>query len=223
MYLLGFKGAMEALIKAVKSHEKKHKDLQTALRYLDNTVNAICKLEDATELQECSVCLEVMKPEDTVLTQCGHSFHYDCLCDCLVETDNCPVCRHPVDIDKCTKIKDLSGFASANWQDEGRDKQRKKVGSKVMAIVDLLNKILTEKPGDKIIIFVQWDKIRDSIANAIGLVLGFKPLVLQGSTLSRGKTLNIFQNNKAKQDRILLLSLDKSASGNMINYKNHKH
>lgn len=45
---------------------------------------------------ECSICLEELNSEHAVtIKSCGHSFHQDCITECLTKTMKCPNCRAP--------------------------------------------------------------------------------------------------------------------------------
>lgn len=179
--------------------------------------------------------MDDMLPENTCLTPCAHAFHLDCLTDCLRVNAMCPVCRRPnLTIKQCTLIKDLQNHIEdkkkpqeqPKAKDENdpavkREKMRKKVGSKILAIVDLIEQLRRDKPGEKIVIFIQWDKIRHSLVKAIETAMAFKPHILQGSTTARAKTLSVFQTGSEKSDQLLILSLERSASGINLTCANH--
>ena len=45
---------------------------------------------------ECPVCMVAFdeNPRNTVTTECGHKFHYNCLFNWNKDNSNCPLCRH---------------------------------------------------------------------------------------------------------------------------------
>lgn len=44
---------------------------------------------------ECAVCLSACAgPRDVCVTECGHHFHTSCLCQSVVHSPRCPICRH---------------------------------------------------------------------------------------------------------------------------------
>ena len=42
---------------------------------------------------ECAICLENMEDLDSVILDCGHEFHIDCLASSLMVSTKCPICR----------------------------------------------------------------------------------------------------------------------------------
>lgn len=42
---------------------------------------------------DCTICYEVLKSEDTTLTRCGHLFHKVCIEKWILERPTCPVCN----------------------------------------------------------------------------------------------------------------------------------
>jgi hypothetical protein len=42
---------------------------------------------------ECSICLELMTKEKSVVLNCTHSFHNNCIFTWKSQSDTCPVCR----------------------------------------------------------------------------------------------------------------------------------
>ena len=50
---------------------------------------------------ECSICLNEIDVEDTVLKlDCEHIFHKECLKDWYLKSENknCPICREEIDV-----------------------------------------------------------------------------------------------------------------------------
>jgi len=50
------------------------------------------KRKNKNENQVCSICYEELD-ENTVTTNCGHTFHTVCLCLWLRSSSTCPMCR----------------------------------------------------------------------------------------------------------------------------------
>ena len=179
--------------------------------------------------------MDGLLPVDTVLTQCGHAFHANCLREVLDDAKKqgndqlCPICRAPTSMEQCTKVAELQQQIQGgskekkkeNKADPTREERIKLVGSKITAIVELIEKIRDENPGDKVIIFIQWNRIRASLCDAFFQIFGFQPHVLEGSTAARTTTLNAFQNSKNPEDQVLLLSIEESATGINLPIANH--
>lgn len=48
------------------------------------------------ELNECSICLDSIHPDDQVITTCNHIFHKHCLEPWLEQNKTCGYCREPL-------------------------------------------------------------------------------------------------------------------------------
>eukprot|EP00398_MALV-I-01_sp_L67-1_P000403 gene403-709_t len=211
----------------IKSDETKLGRMESSLRYLNNIIKTLCEAKDVTE---CSVCMEDMQPEDTVLTKCGHPFCNDCIVEALAVNPRCPQCRTPTTFQQCTHVRNMNLFIASQPkqvekvltdEDQKREERRTKVGSKILAIVELIEKLRVDKPGEKIIIFIQWDKIRDSLISAIESVAGFQPLVLKGDVHKRKRDISNFQHGSRQEDQVLVLSMEESATGMNLVCANH--
>ena len=51
------------------------------------------KKEMISNDDQCSICWERMKVDDTVLTPCGHVFHKHCFKQAYFAIEHCPLCR----------------------------------------------------------------------------------------------------------------------------------
>lgn len=94
-----------------------------------------------------------------------------------------------------------------------------KYGSKIAAIVEHVQRLQTREPGCKIICFVQWEDLKRKISSALD---EFKVahLTLHGSVWARRSALTRFQY-EVDCPRMLLLSLQESASGTNLTSANH--
>eukprot|EP00398_MALV-I-01_sp_L67-1_P000730 gene730-848_t len=226
-----------------KQYETELRNLQSALQFFDNKIKEI--MDQAKKEQKgddegcCSICLEEMELEQTIMTKCGHTFHVHCLKECLNTNyhhdyhyhhayqnpmGRCPECRQPVRLDDCMTHKDIQMHEEMQKQrDEAKtvDKRRHQVGSKVFAIVQLLEKIRDEGNGDKVVIFIQWNAIRDTLTEKIKEAMGFPPHVLKGALTNRQNVLRDFNTGKEAKDQVLVLSLEESTSGMNLVAANH--
>lgn len=94
-----------------------------------------------------------------------------------------------------------------------------KYGSKIEAIVRHVQKIQKDDPDCKIICFVQWEDLKRKISSALQ-EFEVQHLTLQGSVWARRSALMQFQY-EADSPRMLLLSLEESASGTNLTAANH--
>ena len=64
-------------------------------KYYDrlNSMNPIPVTFEATD---CAICLSLLQESETILLQCGHTFHKSCIIEWGNISDNCPICRKSV-------------------------------------------------------------------------------------------------------------------------------
>ena len=57
------------------------------------------ELKIFSEIHNCSICLNDIKANSSVVTPCGHLFHQDCLSEWLYTANKhtCPICRENYD------------------------------------------------------------------------------------------------------------------------------
>uniref|UniRef100_A0A7S2LYA7 Helicase C-terminal domain-containing protein n=2 Tax=Zooxanthella nutricula TaxID=1333877 RepID=A0A7S2LYA7_9DINO len=94
-----------------------------------------------------------------------------------------------------------------------------KYGSKIEALVTHVQKLRREDPSHKIICFVQWEDLKRKIGSALE-EFGVEHLSLHGSVWARRAALTRFQFDEGSP-RMLLLSLEESASGTNLTAANH--
>ena len=93
-----------------------------------------------------------------------------------------------------------------------------KLGTKMARLIEYSNKVLDENDNNRIIIFSQWD----SMLKLVSKVLQDKEvnhLILNGSMYVLNSKLRKFKLDKSI--RIILLSMDKAASGLNLTEANH--
>lgn len=125
------------------------------------------------------------------------------------------------------KLRSLSSFqdtlhasqaeAFEELQDEGS--KFAKYGSKIETLVKHTQKIQQADPAAKMICFVQWEDLKRKISSALE-EFGVPHHVLQGSVWGRQAALRRFQYEDSGP-RMLLLSLEESASGTNLTAANH--
>eukprot|EP00398_MALV-I-01_sp_L67-1_P000731 gene731-849_t len=214
-----------------KHFETQLRNQESALEFFNKKINEVMdqikKEQRGDDEGCCSVCLEEMELEQTIMTRCGHTFHEHCLKECLntgYNTSMCPECRQPVRLNECMTYKDMQMHEKILKQREEAkkvDKRRQQVGSKIFAIVQLLEKIRDEGNGDKVLIFIQWNAIRDTLVEKMQQAMGFKPHILKGSLKHCQNVLREFNTGKEAKDQVLLLSLEQSTSGMNLVSANH--
>jgi hypothetical protein len=94
-----------------------------------------------------------------------------------------------------------------------------KYGSKIEKLVKHVLQLQDADPGCKCICFVQWEDLKRKISSAL-TEFGVEHLSLHGSVWNRRAALMRFQY-EADSPRMLLLSLEESASGTNLTAANH--
>jgi len=107
--------------------------------------------------------------------------------------------------------------ASGDLQEEGSNFA--KYGSKIETLVKHAQKIQQDDPTAKMICFVQWEDLKRKISSALA-EFSVPHIVLQGSVWGRQTALRKFQYEEGGP-RMLLLSLEESASGTNLTAANH--
>ena len=167
--------------------------------------NIFVKLAEKLKEEEfCPVCYEKLEDLIKTVTPCGHF-----ICGkCIGEISNmrnhncnsieCPMCRN--DFSK----KELRVIAPENSQNET------KLGTKMARLIEYSNQILESNDDNRILIFSQWD----SMLKLVSKVLKdhhVNHLILNGSMHVLNSKLRKFKLDKSI--RIILLSMEKAASG----------
>jgi len=124
------------------------------------------------------------------------------------------------------KLRSLQAFqqtlqaSRAPFGDPNEPAQRfAKYGSKIEALVRHVQKLQAGDPDCKIICFVQWEDLKRKIGTALA-EFEVEHLTLGGSVWARRAALRKFQF-EADSPRMLLLSLEESASGTNLTASNH--
>lgn len=102
---------------------------------------------------------------------------------------------------------------------EHEGSQFAKYGSKIEMIVKHVQKVQSEDPTAKIICFVQWEDLKRKISKALK-EFQVAHATLHGGVWSRQRVLRRFQY-ESEGPRMLLLSLEESASGTNLTAANH--
>jgi len=102
---------------------------------------------------------------------------------------------------------------------EGVSSRFAKYGSKIETLVRHVQKIQSDDPECKSICFVQWEDLKRKVSSALE-EFGVEHITLQGSVWARQTALRRFQY-ELDGPRMLLLSLEESASGTNLTAANH--
>jgi SNF2 family DNA or RNA helicase len=192
-----------------KMYESKISEAKFFLKIVEKITS-----EDDHECDEnCSVCLD--KIENRVMTKCGHMFCKDCLDMCLQVKKTCPYCKNDL---KGSDIYLTSDMGSTKAEEETTNPLIQKYGSKLGKLISLARKLVIDE-DNKLIIFSQWDRMLSLIGSALK-ENGVSNSFIQGNVYRRNAAINKFKTNN-KEDNVIMLSLEKSASGTNLTEATH--
>jgi len=216
------------------------------LHFFEQTLRAQ-RLEEAVD---CPVCYEAIPVGERCILPCAHVGCTSCFMTAMAQQSKCPVCRAPV---QCKELMRLASPAASSSSCQAISKASK-YGSKIQALLNHLQQLLTASPDNRIILFVQWEDLRKKVGAALQ-EFGMKHSTLEGNVWRRQETILQFQGgidgdmcdvshgkaqatskkrkpkakarkgagktSKIEPIRILLLSLEHSASGTNFTAANH--
>ena len=148
----------------------------------------------------CPICLEELENGGLVcITQCGHSFHEECLEPALKHNPVCPTCRQ----------QQVKAFSLEQTQPAD---PKLKYGTRVKAVVDLLEGIRASNSKDKVLLYVETRGLRLKLERAFNeFEVPF--LTLSGSARAQRKAIQRWQGNENSLDFLMVLSCEEHNSG----------
>jgi len=176
---------------------------------------------------ECSICLtEFNHP---VITPCAHVYCRPCIVQLIETVPNppapCPLCRGPLEMKSL--LEAAKGDDDEKLDDNGETKEFEDIvvdisSTKINAVLQQLETIRRDQPGDKVIIVSQFTKLL-SVIQPLLTNAGFKFTRLDGtmSTRHRSEVIGSFQDTSTTSPTVLLLSLRAGGVGLNLNVANH--
>lgn len=176
------------VVSILEAQNQKIERLETAIRYLENVVAALkgsAKKKDGDvamgssepdspdgedgggplgDWSECPICLsEDLERTEVSVTACGHVACTDCFGELFKmhrgET-SCPTCRAPISADK---VDVLGAVEFCEEQEEQKELDGAKFGSKIAQIVAEIKRVREEDPKGKIVLWVQWKSLMKKV------------------------------------------------------------
>jgi superfamily II DNA or RNA helicase len=181
--------------------------------------------------KSCPVCLDKFDAaRGGVVLRCGHMFCTECNRKMFGTTGStsqlcCPLCRLPVR--SAADVVDLRDFAVGRKSHAANAEGMKLLksndghhGSKFLKVVEVLRSILAKK-DERAIVFCQFADLEMQISHALADVgITHARLSAAKDIFEQTAVLDGFQEKKG-QSRVLLLSLEQSASGTNLTAANH--
>lgn len=178
------------------------------------------KITDIVEDEDnnCIICYEFM-PEP-VITPCGHLFCQDCINKCLSIKKECPMCKSEVKPEQLVKVNKRK-HSQSNKQELSDEVITnplvQKYGTKLGKLIQMTRSLLSQDA--RIIIFSQWDDMLLLIRKSM-MENGIDCSFISGNVYRRNKAISRFKLG-GKDNSVILLSLENSASGTNLTEASH--
>lgn len=218
-----FASALTAACEQVASH------LEAAYTSLDFYTWQLQGLtaNDVAQSHECSICLcPAGKLSGLSILPCAHVFHTKCICQAVRQRQKCPECNQIVEARQV-------GSVTMELQPQSTLPKRSSAplapellahGSKLNQIARQIREIRTKDPTAKISVFAQWTLLENRIAEALA-AYGVRSVQVpkqKGDARRAATALQRFQEEDgAELPYVLLLSLDRAASGSNLTAASH--
>jgi SNF2 family DNA or RNA helicase len=186
----------------------KYNKMISESKYMLGILDRIQQNVEFNEDNNCIVCFDNMT--DPVLTHCGHMFCKDCIMRCIDIKPECPLCKSNVTGDKLLLLNKVEK------KEEIVNPLVAKYGAKLGKLIQMVRTLLSQNA--RIIIFSQWDDMLTLIKRSMGengVVCSF----IAGNAYQRNKAIARFKIGA--DNNVLLLSLNKSASGTNLTEATH--
>merc|ERR1712151_697940 len=128
-------------------------------------------------------CLETKSLDSIYFLFCGHVLCVNCATQ--LREKRCPCCRF--DLRDLRRQAVIMGDFVQSSRPSGRQ-----WSSKLCSMVDTLQKVMSEDPSAKVIIFCQWASLRMQVARALSQI-GVAHLLLDGDIFERSRTIYALQ------------------------------
>ena len=186
---------------------------------------------DEAEDGDCQLCAK--KALDLEVTTCNHSFCGVCILNFVRRNSHCPVCNTSLqihDISSSSKKKNQTKNVKTGKKEKENDRFldiRNNYGTKISAIIKLINEILSSDPTYKIIVFSKWDNLLSTLGDILDQTYEEKTggqsiyVSCKGNVIVKNKMIQQFNNMDENSPRVLFLSLTSAASGTHLTVASH--
>lgn len=196
---------------AYKMLLSKYKTIITESKFVLNTLEKINEKIEFDEEENCIICYETMTAP--ILTPCGHLFCNRCIQLCIKIKPECPMCKHNITRDSLVDIKKKQTTTETN---PNVNPLILKYGTKLGKLIQVTRTLLSQDA--RIIIFSQWDNMLTLIGKSM-LENGIDCSFISGNVYCKNKAINKFK--MGNNNSVILLSLEKSASGTNLTEATH--
>ncbi len=185
----------------------------TESKFILSTLEKITDIID-DEDNNCIICYDIM-PEP-IITPCGHLFCQECINKCLSMKKECPMCKNAVLPEQLVKVKKTKTEEPIN-DTPLMNPLVLKYGSKLGKLIQVTRTLLSQDA--RIIIFSQWDDMLLLIRKSM-MENDIDCSFISGNVYRRNKAISRFKLG-GKDNSVILLSLEHSASGTNLTEASH--
>jgi hypothetical protein len=203
---------LERKKKDVEYHERNVRHLSSIITYFESIVpRSAHSLKDP-----CSICLDDITKLS--ITPCGHLYCNDCIIEAVRATGRCPECNEELTVDQLSRCQ--TEAEKVTIENKYRmERLVKSYGTKMAHLITFLVQTIRDSAEHRIIVFSQFDRMLEKIGST--LVSCDIPVVYcKGNVHMRNKAIRDFQTS-ADGKRVMMLSLDRAASGTNLTMASH--
>lgn len=203
----------------LKRIEENVAELEKEVKKTEQTIIQFTSLNvDQFKDETCKICNQLFK--EVVIQPNGCYFCSDCI-NLLLQGNkneyNCPSTGQTVNKNaiKVMANKHHPDYKKDNYVNE---KDVNKWGTKMSALINYIQDAIKKDPTDKIIVFSQWERM----LKLVGDVLTYHKIghvFCRGNVHQMSKSISEFKRNP--QCKVVLLSAERSSSGNNLTEANH--
>ena len=216
----------ESIKNIIKTNEDNIEKYKREIYRLENQIKLFSNTDFVTECvnDPCSICFEPYEEETKIaITICRHIMCSNCI-ETLFRNKtniNCPFCRkllykNDINFTLCNLVNKKEEKKEEEKKLE-EDDNVKKYGTKLAYLIDYITDLFKNE-DNRIIIFSQYDRM----LKLIGKVLDdfhIKNLFVKGNIMSVSKNIQKFKTDKSY--KIIMLSSERSSSGNNLTEASH--
>ncbi|KAI3654412.1 hypothetical protein MP228_001131 [Amoeboaphelidium protococcarum] len=232
---------IEQVNDALLGHQSKLNYLQNLVESSGTNLSAQQSIQSSGSDRLCEICHDQLS-EELMIAPCGHVFHKECLSTWLKIKMLCPLCKRRVMLSEVKEVSDSQrqltshGIASSSSKasqiipldSQVRDLQdmvrrvslKGSFGTKVNMISKHIKLIITESPGQKIVLFSQWADILNLFQTAFSSN-DIKGLRLDPSLPKKQRSLAIQQFKEDYSCNVLMLNSKSQSSGLTLTCATH--
>lgn len=209
------KTRLSALATSIASYKKDIANYRATLAYFESIIPQVSRSAE----EPCVICFETIT--QLTITPCGHMYCRACIESALGVASRCPTCRNPLTRGQLTQVLEEEQKEAIEEKHEVSGLIQK-YGTKMAQLIKLLGELLKKK-DNRIIIFSQWDGMLHKVGDTLK-ENHINNVYVRGNVWQRNKAIGTFKESEdedPKSSRVIMLSLEKAASGTNLTEATH--